>query len=315
MITGRRCAMQRIRAGRAKPGLQRQHLACVRRGGAAVRRARSRGAEVGSQALEFAPRRRCGSRRDLHDRHRHRGLDDARGADRPRARVARDARRALRAVIIGGTHNPMAPPFEFLERVFLPQLRAMGADVALTLERHGFMPDGRRRDRRRVGAGRSCGRSSSSTAGRRSSRVARPRSSRPADARRRARARGRARAARQSRVCRGASSRRTRPAQRVDARGRARERRARAVTGYGEKGLRAELVAERALRRARRLPRARRAGRRAPRGSAAAADGRRAAAAVPRVAPLSLHATTNIETIRTSSTSRFTSKSTARRPT
>jgi RNA 3'-terminal phosphate cyclase (ATP) len=42
-------------------------------------------------------------------------------------------------VIRGGTHNPMAPPFEFLDRVFLPHLRAMGARVSMTLDRHGFI--------------------------------------------------------------------------------------------------------------------------------------------------------------------------------
>src|SRR5439155_3303667 len=50
--------------------------------------------------------------------------------------------RGLRAVITGGTHNPLAPPFDFLDRVFLPHLRAMGADVSLTLEKIGVMPDG-----------------------------------------------------------------------------------------------------------------------------------------------------------------------------
>ena len=50
--------------------------------------------------------------------------------------------RAFRASVIGGTHNPMAPPYDFLERVFVPQLRAMGADVTLTLERHGFASGG-----------------------------------------------------------------------------------------------------------------------------------------------------------------------------
>jgi len=50
--------------------------------------------------------------------------------------------RRLRATIIGGTHNPMAPPFEFLERVFLPHLRKMGGHVTLTLEKHGLMPNG-----------------------------------------------------------------------------------------------------------------------------------------------------------------------------
>jgi RNA 3'-terminal phosphate cyclase (ATP) len=45
-------------------------------------------------------------------------------------------------VITGGTHNPLCPPFDFLDRVFVPHLRAMGADVTLTLEKIGVMPDG-----------------------------------------------------------------------------------------------------------------------------------------------------------------------------
>jgi RNA 3'-terminal phosphate cyclase (ATP) len=55
---------------------------------------------------------------------------------------------ALRLRVRGGTHNPMAPPFEFLARVFVPRLRAMGAEVALTLERHGFAGDPGGGDRR-----------------------------------------------------------------------------------------------------------------------------------------------------------------------
>jgi RNA 3'-terminal phosphate cyclase (ATP) len=49
---------------------------------------------------------------------------------------------ALHVVVTGGTHNPLAPPFEFLDRVFAPHLRAMGADVTLTLAEHGFLPKG-----------------------------------------------------------------------------------------------------------------------------------------------------------------------------
>ena len=48
----------------------------------------------------------------------------------------------LRVEVTGGTHNPLAPPFEFLDRVFVPHLRAMGGDVTLTLEKHGFLPKG-----------------------------------------------------------------------------------------------------------------------------------------------------------------------------
>ena len=42
----------------------------------------------------------------------------------------------------GGTHNMSAPPFDFLDRVFAPQLKAMGAKVKLRLERYGFYPRG-----------------------------------------------------------------------------------------------------------------------------------------------------------------------------
>jgi RNA 3'-terminal phosphate cyclase (ATP) len=50
--------------------------------------------------------------------------------------------RAVTATVIGGTHNPLAPPFDFLERVFVPHLRAMGADVDLALDRYGFAVGG-----------------------------------------------------------------------------------------------------------------------------------------------------------------------------
>lgn len=49
---------------------------------------------------------------------------------------------ACRVVLEGGTHNPFAPPFEFLERAFVPLLRRMGARVEVRLERHGFYPAG-----------------------------------------------------------------------------------------------------------------------------------------------------------------------------
>ena len=44
--------------------------------------------------------------------------------------------------IEGGTHNPASPPFDFLDRVYLPLVRRMGPEVAATLERAGFYPAG-----------------------------------------------------------------------------------------------------------------------------------------------------------------------------
>jgi RNA 3'-terminal phosphate cyclase (ATP) len=44
--------------------------------------------------------------------------------------------------ITGGTHNRGSPPFDFLQRAFLPLLARMGAKVELQLRRHGFYPRG-----------------------------------------------------------------------------------------------------------------------------------------------------------------------------
>jgi RNA 3'-terminal phosphate cyclase (ATP) len=135
MITGKAFRMRNIRAGRAKPGLRRQHLACVEAAtqlcGATVH-----GASVSSKYLEFTPGP-ISTRELVID------IGSAGSASLVVQTIlvpALVAGHPFRATIKGGTHNPMAPPFEFLDRVFLPQLRAMGAAVTLTLDRHGFVP-------------------------------------------------------------------------------------------------------------------------------------------------------------------------------
>ena len=137
MITKKPLRMRRIRAGRKKPGLQPQHLACVE-AAAKLCYAQTVGAEVGSQDLEFLPGAGCNE---------HLTIDI--GTAGSTTLVVQTilvpaiaAGHALHATVIGGTHNPMAPPFEFLDRVFLPHLRAMGAHVALTLDKHGVFPGG-----------------------------------------------------------------------------------------------------------------------------------------------------------------------------
>jgi RNA 3'-terminal phosphate cyclase (ATP) len=133
MITGKPLVMTNIRAGRAKSGLRRQHLACVR-AAAELSNAEVYGAEVGSKFLDFRPKQV-----------EPRTMDVDIGTAGSTSLVVQTilvpaivAGGGLRATVHGGTHNPMAPPFEFLARVFVPQLRAMGAKVTLELDRHGF---------------------------------------------------------------------------------------------------------------------------------------------------------------------------------
>jgi RNA 3'-terminal phosphate cyclase (ATP) len=42
----------------------------------------------------------------------------------------------------GGTHNPLAPPYEFLASAYLPLVARLGPRVAVTLQRPGFFPAG-----------------------------------------------------------------------------------------------------------------------------------------------------------------------------
>lgn len=137
MVTGQPVRLERIRAGRRKPGLMRQHLTCVQ-AATEIGSATVRGAEIGSQELEFHPGAvRPGSYRF------------AIGTAGSTSLVLQTVLPALLATsgeseleLEGGTHNPLAPPFEFLQQSFAPVLRALGATLELTLERHGFYPAG-----------------------------------------------------------------------------------------------------------------------------------------------------------------------------
>jgi RNA 3'-terminal phosphate cyclase (ATP) len=137
LVTGEPFVIERIRAGRAKPGLQRQHLAAVD-AAAAIGGARVEGAALGAQRLAFRP-----------DRVRGGDYRFAIGTAGSTTLVLQTilpallrADRPSSVVLGGGTHNPLAPPFEFLQLAFAPVLRSMGASLDLQLLRHGFAPAG-----------------------------------------------------------------------------------------------------------------------------------------------------------------------------
>lgn len=137
LMTGQPFVLDRIRAGRQKPGLARQHLTCVL-AAAEVGNAAVEGAELGSQRLAFKPRGlRAGE------------YAFAIGTAGSTTLVLQTLLPALLCAnapstlqLSGGTHNPLAPPFDFLTKSFAPALRAMGIRLDLQLLRHGFAPAG-----------------------------------------------------------------------------------------------------------------------------------------------------------------------------
>lgn len=130
--------MTRIRARRARPGLMRQHLVCVQ-AARAIGDATVSGAELGSTELTFTP-------------------NAVRGGDHHFAiGSAGSTTLVLQTVLVplllrapepssiaieGGTHNPMAPTFTFLEQTFFPAVVRFGMHANISLAKAGFYPAG-----------------------------------------------------------------------------------------------------------------------------------------------------------------------------
>jgi RNA 3'-terminal phosphate cyclase (ATP) len=137
LVTGKPFRIEKIRAARQRPGLMRQHLTALR-AAQTIGMARVEDAEVGSRQLTFVPG----------------GI--APGEYRFAVGTAGSAILVLQAVLPallvanapstlileGGTHNMQAPPYDFLELAFMPVVNRMGPRVEVELLRHGFYPAG-----------------------------------------------------------------------------------------------------------------------------------------------------------------------------
>jgi RNA 3'-terminal phosphate cyclase (ATP) len=137
LATGKAFRIENIRAKRERPGLLRQHLTAVLAasevGGAEVE-----GATLGSKTLSFIP----GTVRPG----KHRFVIGTAGSS---TLVFQTILPALmmatgpsNITIEGGTHNLQAPPYDFLEKCFLPVINRLGPKVCVNLQRYGFYPAG-----------------------------------------------------------------------------------------------------------------------------------------------------------------------------
>lgn len=134
---GRPFRIINIRAHRDRPGLRRQHLTAVR-AAAEISAAEVRGAELGAMELEFVPG-------PVRPGVYHFAMETAGSTTLVLqtvlpALMTAPARSVL--TLEGGTHNPGAPPVDFLQQAFLPLIGRMGPQVEVRLERHGFYPAG-----------------------------------------------------------------------------------------------------------------------------------------------------------------------------
>ncbi len=136
-ITGKHLHIEKIRAARRNPGLARQHLSCVE----AARQicgGQCRGAALHSQVLDFEPGPVRGG-----------DFSFDIGSAGSASLVVQTILPALflagkpsTVSVAGGTHNPWAPPFDFLAETFLPAIGHAGFHAGCKLIKHGFFPAG-----------------------------------------------------------------------------------------------------------------------------------------------------------------------------
>ena len=143
-LTGQPVRIERIRAGRSKPGLRPQHLTAVR-AAAAVCGGGLEGDEIDSQTIVFVPGGPTRAGEYIFD-----VAEAARSGSAgsvglvlqtvlvPLALAAGESRLTLR----GGTHVPWAPSASYLEHVFLPTVSRMGVRAYVELVSFGFYPAG-----------------------------------------------------------------------------------------------------------------------------------------------------------------------------
>ncbi|MCP4134964.1 MAG: RNA 3'-terminal phosphate cyclase [bacterium] len=137
MITGKAIHIRNIRGGRKKPGLLRQHLTALE-AAIEISSARAHGAELGSGEFFFYPEK-------IKPGNYHFSIGTAGSATLVFQTILLPlllAETPSTITLEGGTHNPFAPPFDFLLKSFAPVIEKMGAKIKLSLERYGFYPAG-----------------------------------------------------------------------------------------------------------------------------------------------------------------------------
>lgn len=126
-----------VRSTRPKPGLQAQHLTAIK--AFELLGAKVKGAELGSQSIEFRPP----------DEINEKEIELDVGTAGSTTLVMQSlflplclAEKSITVKIKGGTHVKWAPTTDYFSQVFLPAAARMGLHAFLEVERHGFYPVG-----------------------------------------------------------------------------------------------------------------------------------------------------------------------------
>ena len=137
IVTGKSFEIEHIRGNRKRPGLLKQHLTGVN-AARTICHGDARGAELHSSRLVFSPG-------DITPGNYQFQIGSAGSTTLvvqtilPALMIANGE---SQIVVQGGTHNMAAPPFDFLDRCYLPLVERMGPRFQRNLNSWGFFPAG-----------------------------------------------------------------------------------------------------------------------------------------------------------------------------
>jgi RNA 3'-phosphate cyclase len=137
MMSGQPFSIKNLRENRSQPGLRPQHLKAVQ-AAREISQAEVEGADLDSRSLEFHPRtiRPGRYKYDIGTAGSTSLVLQTIFLPLSRAKVASTV------TITGGTHVPASPCFHYLDFQWLPFLRRMGFEAALSQDLAGFFPEG-----------------------------------------------------------------------------------------------------------------------------------------------------------------------------
>jgi RNA 3'-terminal phosphate cyclase (ATP) len=136
-ITGKRLHIENIRSARRNPGLAKQHVCCVQ-AACEICNGKSNGAGQGSKVLDFQPGAVRGGKYYF-------DVGSAGSISLVMQTILPALFLADKSSIVsatGGTHNPLAPPYDFLSEAFLPAIGSAGFRCDCRLLKYGFFPAG-----------------------------------------------------------------------------------------------------------------------------------------------------------------------------
>lgn len=139
MITKTPFRLEKIRAGRAKPGLRKQHLTAIE-AAATLSCAQVVGNQLNSRRLTFEP-----GEADAEPGNYFFDIGTAGSTTLVLQTILYEllnqkGQSTLR--LKGGTHNPFAPTADFLISSFIPAVNLFGPEIKVTVPKYGFYPRG-----------------------------------------------------------------------------------------------------------------------------------------------------------------------------